>query len=115
MEQPESRRYFQNCCTKKLAFMDGPALTDTSLIRVAIFVAPSPLTLVILLLKAISFSADATDSAELMKLLWSLLMALNSYFSSFPKYLYFYSDFTPTRVLGKKKKSGTWISASRPL
>lgn len=98
--------------------MDGPVLTDTSLIRVVIFVALSPLTLLMLLviplLKAISFPADATDSAELMKLLWSLLMALNGYFS--PNYFYFYSDFTPPRALGKKKKkSGTWVSISWPL
>lgn len=88
--------------------MDGPALTDRSLIRVAIFVALSPLTLLMLvvipLLKAISFSADATDSAELMKLLWSLLMALSGYFSPYLEYFYFYSDFTPPRALGKKKK-----------
>lgn len=92
---------FENCCTTNVAFMDGPS---TSPIRVAIFIAFSPLTLLmllmILLLKAISFSADATDSAELMKLLWSLLMALNGYFSSFTKYLYSYSDFIPPRVLG---------------
>lgn len=95
--------------------MDGPALSDTSVIRVAIFVALSPLMLpVIMLLKAISFSADATDSAELMKMLWSLLMALNGSFSPFPKYFYFYSDFTPPRVLGKKKIGGTWVSTSRP-
>lgn len=87
--------------------MDGPAFNDTSLIRIAIFIALSPLTLlmllVILLWKAISFSADATDSAELMKLLWSLLMALNGYFSPYPKYFDLYFDFTTPRALGKKK------------
>lgn len=68
-------------------------LTDTSLIRVAIFVALSPLTLLMLLvrllLKAISFSADAADSAELMNLLRSLLMALNGYFPPYLKHFYF--------------------------
>lgn len=84
-----------------------PFLIDRSLIRVAIFVSLFSVTLlmpvVILLLKAISFSADATDSAELMKLLWSLLMASNGIFSPYLKYFYFYSDFIPPRALGKKK------------
>lgn len=86
-------------------------LTDTSFIRTAIFVAPSPLILLmllaILLLKAISFSADATDSAEVTKLLWSLLMALSGYFSPYPKCFYFYFDLTPPRALGIKKNRGT--------
>lgn len=56
---------FSELLHSELAFMDGPALNDTSLIRIAVFIALSPLTLlmllVILLWKVISFSADATD------------------------------------------------------